>query len=164
MRLIAALLVAAGAISDERWFTDEDLAVEHAVPYEEFEKTFYSRARSTGFSRSMEEYYRIYARECHNFGGCKKWKKAERTIYPDNSQVGCPEDEFAPHEPWPANWATGEDESKTINDRTILLDHDITLHKLRIAGTGKLIVKGRFSLKAFHSTFREFLCRLFTIF
>ena len=88
---------------------------------------------------------------------------SKRTIYPDNSQVGCPEDEFAPHEPWPANWATGEDVSKTINDRTILLDHDITLHKLRIAGTGKLIVKGRFSLKAFHSTFREFLCRLFTI-
>ena len=87
MRLIAALLVAAGAVSDERWFTDEDLAVEHAVPYEEFEKTFYSRARSTGFSRSMEEYYRIYARECHNFGGCKKWKKAEEGFQTDASEI-----------------------------------------------------------------------------
>jgi len=143
MRLIAALLVAAGAVSNERWFSDEDLAVEHAVPYEEFEKTFYARARSTGFTKSMEEYYRIYARECHNHGGCKKWRKAERTIYPDNSDI-CPEQDYTT-ESWPANWQTGEDEDRTINDRAILLDHDITLNKLRIAKTGKLILKGRFS-------------------
>ena len=119
MRLIAALLVAAGAVSNERWFSDEDVAVEQAISYDEFEKTFYSKARSTGFSRSMEEYYRIYARECHNFGGCKKWRKAERTIYPDNSDV-CPEQDYTT-EPWPAALATGEDVDVTINSKTILL-------------------------------------------
>ena len=46
MRLIAALLVAAGAVSNERWFSDEDVAVEQAISYDEFEKTFYSKARS----------------------------------------------------------------------------------------------------------------------
>ena len=145
MRLIAALLVAAGAVSNERWFSDEDVAVEQAISYDEFEKTFYSKARSTGFSRSMEEYYRIYARECHNFGGCKKWRKAERTIYPDNSDV-CPEQDYTT-EPWPAALATGEDVDVTINSKTILLENDVTVNKLRIAKTGKLIFKGRFSTK-----------------
>ena len=145
MRLIAALLVAAGAVSNERWFSDEDVAVEQAISYDEFEKTFYSKARSTGFTRSMEEYYRIYARECHNFGGCKKWRKAERTIYPDNSDV-CPEQDYTT-EPWPAALATGEDVDVTINSKTILLENDVTVNKLRIAKTGKLIFKERFSTK-----------------
>ena len=99
MRLIGKLLLAVACswvyAEDERWFADEDLAVEKAIDYEEFEKTFYSRARSTGFTKSMEEYYRIYARECHNYGGCKKWTAPERSTYPSNADFGCPEQEYA---------------------------------------------------------------------
>ena len=146
MRLIAGLLFALGAVYAEapRWFADEDLAVEHAIDYEEFEKTFYSKARSSGFTKSMEEYYRIYARECHNHGNCKKWRKPERSTFPSNAEVGCPEQEFTT-EPWPSSLATGEDQDVTINSKVILLEQDTTVGNLIIAGSGKLIFKGRFS-------------------
>ena len=148
MRLIGGLLLAVvfclqvSAQEDERWFTDEDLAVEQAIDYEEFEKTFYSRARSTGFTKSMEEYYRIYARECHNYGGCKKWTKPERSTKPSLVDFGCPEQEYAT-EPWPSHWDTGEDADIFLNNKIILLENDLTVGNLVIAGAGKLIFKGR---------------------
>ena len=72
--------------------------------------------------RSPEENYRVYARECHNFGNCRRVTPPDEILHPRNDP-GCP-DQDASAEVW--DYGTGDSLDVTISGRTIILESDVS--------------------------------------
>ena len=109
-------------------FTSEALNVENIISYGDFIEQYHSPnnfARSNFGNvtkRSPEENYRVYARECHNFGNCRRVTPPDEILHPRNDP-GCP-DQDASAEVW--DYGTGDSLDVTISGRTIILESDVS--------------------------------------
>ena len=102
--------------------------VETILSYSDFIEEYHSPnnfARSNFGNvtkRSPEENYRVYARECHNFGNCRRVTPPDEILHPRNDP-GCP-DQDAAAEVW--DYGSGDTLDVTISGRTIRLESDVS--------------------------------------
>ena len=127
--------------------------VEKILSYSDFIDEYHSPnnfARSTFGNvtkRSPEENYRVYARECHNFGNCRRVTPPDEILHPRNDP-GCP-DQDAAAEVW--DYGSGDTLDVTISGRTIRLESDVSGTLVQNAFSLFLQFTGEISDRVFHT-------------